>query len=195
MLENLHVDVVISNDLSSQLANHQVISRNSRLPQFNKWYDGLVRSFTFSDVTMLIRRSSLAFIGLYDTSFTMMDWEYSLRMSYLQANIVYYTGYNALNVAHRQTVTSGVNIKTLREEGNRGKAFYDYAGDESEINYWSKIKIFIGKIIYKTSPINSYCNISGIEITDIYTYYYRHLEDLNQKDNFSFISGACPNDV
>jgi glycosyltransferase involved in cell wall biosynthesis len=111
MLQNPAVDVVISNDLASSLNNHKAIQKSSRLPQFEKWKNGMVPSFTFGDVHMLVRKSSLALIGLYNASFIMMDWEYSLRISYLKANIAYYTGFNALSVAHLQTVSS---LKTIR---------------------------------------------------------------------------------
>ena len=60
MLQNPDVDVMISNDLGSSLRNYKTIQKLSRLPQFEKWSKGLAPSFTFGDVSMLIKRSSLA---------------------------------------------------------------------------------------------------------------------------------------
>ncbi|MFD2145599.1 glycosyltransferase [Mucilaginibacter antarcticus] len=149
MLQNPQVDVVISNDMSSFLSNHNVIEQNTRLPQFKQWQNGAVPSFTFGDVHMLIRRSALAYTGLYNTGFTMIDWEFALRLSYKKANIAYYTGYNALNVGHPQTVTAQVNKQLLLNEGKLGARLYNYAGDNSEMGYWSAIKVFIGNLIFK----------------------------------------------
>ena len=47
MLQNPQVDIVISNDLSSTITHYKKINKLSRFPQFEKWKQGLVTSFTF----------------------------------------------------------------------------------------------------------------------------------------------------
>ncbi|HTD40652.1 MAG TPA: glycosyltransferase [Mucilaginibacter sp.] len=187
MLQHPTIDVMISNDLGSALSDHKNIQKLSRLPQFEKWSKGSARSFTFGDVNMLIRKNSLAYIGLYNTAYIMMDWEYSLRISYLKANIAYYTGYNALSIAHQETISSLKNDKLTDEQGKRGCVFYEYEGDSAEISLWSKIKIQAGK---RLKPVKS--NISAKdnpleEISSIYNYYYDFISELNQTAGFSFI--------
>ncbi|MDB4926965.1 glycosyltransferase [Mucilaginibacter sp.] len=184
MLQNLDVDVIISNDLVSSLDNYKNIQKQSRLLQFEKWKKGPIPSFTFGDVHKLIRRSSLAYIGLYNTAYAMMDWEYSLRISYLKCNITYYTGYNALTVGHDQTVTSLRNETSIVEQGKRAMVFYEYAGDDAEISYWSKIKIAIGKLIYKKAAANI---VNTADISMIYKYYYDHIAAVNKPDDFTFL--------
>ena len=147
MLQNPQVGVVISNDLGGTLSNYKNVHIGTRKEQFEKWRDGSVPSFSFGDVYMLIRRTALAYIGLYNTSYVMMDWEYSLRMSYLKAKIVYYTGYNAMSVAHPQTVSSLKDAKLVEEQGKRGSIFYEYKGDKADIGYWSKLKIMGGTLV------------------------------------------------
>jgi len=187
MLLNPAVDVVISNDLSSNLHNYKSIKKLSRLPQFENWNSGLAPSFTFGDVHMLIRKSSLAYIGLYNIAFIMMDWEYSLRISYLKANITYYTGYNALSVAHPQTVSSLKNNKITDEQGKRGNIFYEYAGDQADINLWSKIKIFIGKKFYPAKLANDEKNKAPVEdINAVYNYLYQYIRELNDTETSFF---------
>ncbi len=192
MLENPKIDVVISDDLVSLLNAPQAITSQSRLPQFKKWRDKIVPSFTFGDVHMLIRRSSLAYIGLYNTSFVMMDWEYSLRISYLKANIAHYTGYNALNVAHPQTVTSLANVKLITRQGKRIGGFYEYPGDRADISLYSEIKILLGKTYarlkkLKTLPAN-YTPLSETELEEIYHNYYEKLEQANKSGERLFIN-------
>lgn len=174
MLEHSQVDVIISNDLSSALLDSQIIDKHTRLPQFEKWRAGVVPSFTFRDVNILIRRDSLSYIGLYNPSFTMMDWEYSLRISYLQANIVYFTGYTALTVGHPQTVTSLVSKQQLIDEGKRGKAFYNYIDDH--ISNWSKLKIAVGKILYAKKQ--TFTEIKDVDLLNVYTHYYDYIDNL-----------------
>jgi glycosyltransferase involved in cell wall biosynthesis len=189
LLQNPDVDVIISNDLGSQLNDHKNIQKLSRLGQFEKWKNGMVPSFTFGDVHMLIRRKSLPYIGLYHTSFVMMDWEYSLRISYLNANIAYYTGYNALSVDHPQTVSALKDHKLIEEQGKKGGLFYDYTGDTAEISTWSKIKISAGKLLKPARGIS----VRPVPLTDIgavYAYYYDHLSEINREQGFKFITKA-----
>jgi glycosyltransferase involved in cell wall biosynthesis len=188
MLKNPQIDVVISNDLSSRLNDYKTIEHHSRLSHFEKWRGGTVKSFPFGDVHMVIRRTSLAYIGLYNTSFTMMDWEYSLRISYNKARIAYYTGYNALSVGHLQTVSSQSNKQRLQADGKRGETFYEYSGDGSDIGYWSKIKIWIGKIVYKQNPVNKLSADLNEDITPVYNHYYAYIEDINNRGNFTFLT-------
>jgi glycosyltransferase involved in cell wall biosynthesis len=185
MLDNPAVDVLISNDLGSSLNNYKHIEKLGRLPQFEKWNKGIAPSFTFGDVHMLIRRSSLAYIGLYNPAFVMIDWEYSLRVSYLRANIAYYTGYNALSVAHPQTVSALKNNKLVIEQGKRACIFYEYAGDRTEISLWSEIKIFLGKSLHKIKKVAKEPKEDPIgDIRSIYDYYYHYIMDLNNSEKF-----------
>jgi glycosyltransferase involved in cell wall biosynthesis len=188
MLSNPAIDVVISNDLSSKSDDYKNIQKSSRLPQFKKWKNGENPSFTFGDVHMLIRKSSLSYIGLYNTDFIMMDWEYSLRISYLKANIAYYTGYNALSVGHSLTVSFAKDHKLFIEQGKKAAAFYGYHGyDNSDISVWSKIKIYLGNMLYKLNPPNTISHAPIDKIDNIYLYYNNHLLALHNADDYQFI--------
>lgn len=178
MFENPDVDVVISSDLSSGILNYNNIDVNSsRLKHYKDWRAGKINCFSFSDVHMLVRKSILPYIGLYNTSFVMIDWEYSLRMSFLNVNISYYTGYNALNVGSPNNVSSTVSKKTLQNEAKIGQALYGYPGDNKSISFWSKIKIAIGKIIYaKPANTNTYHEIN---LTEIYNHFYERINKIN----------------
>jgi glycosyltransferase involved in cell wall biosynthesis len=187
MLQNPDIDMVISNDLSSMLNNHHTINKNSRLSQFEAWSKALTPSFTFGDVHLLIRRNSLAYIGLYNPAYIMMDWEFSLRASYLKAKISYYTGYNALNVGHSQTITSLVDQKKISSQGKRGALFYEYAGDDCDISYWSKLKIFIGKAIHNQKNTVTANNCIDVDLDLIYKDYYLAIKTFNSGNEFKFI--------
>ncbi|MDB5132563.1 MAG: hypothetical protein JWR02_2312 [Mucilaginibacter sp.] len=188
MLANPAVDVIISNDLGSDLGDYKKVRENSRLPQFEKWKNGINPSFTFGDVHMLVRRSSLAYIGLYNLSYIMMDWEYSLRISYLQAHIVYYTGYNALSVAHSQSISSLKNTRLITEQGKRGCIFYRYKGDRGEINLWSKMKIQAGKRLKPKRERGVLADGGTVEnIHSIYNFLYNYVAEINSSQEFIFL--------
>lgn len=188
MLANPEVDVVISNELQSSLNHHKQIQQGGRLEQFEKWKEGANPSFTFGDVHMLIRRSSLAYIGLYNTGYVMMDWEYSLRISHLQANIIYYTGYNALSVAHPESVSSLKNSKLITLQGKRGAVFYGYKGDKGEISLWSKVKIQAGKRLKLKRKTHLIADmVPGENMDSIYDYLYNYIDEINNSHQFTFI--------
>jgi len=191
MLQNSQVDVVISNDLSSTVTDHKRINKASRLSQFENWKQGVVPSFTFGDVHMLIRKSSLALIGLYNASYVMMDWEYSLRISYLKANITYYTGYNALSVGHPQSVSALRDVAFIDKQAKRAETFYEYKGDKAEIKNWSKLKIFVGKTINydKSRPATDDSDESEpVDLNIMYDHFYDYLSKINDSENFTFLS-------
>lgn len=189
MLENPKVDVVISNDLVSSLSNYKNIQKTSRFSQFKEWKNGLKPSFTFGDVHLLIKRTSLSYIGLYNTGYVMMDWEYALRISYLKANIVYYTGYNALSVYHDDSITALKNEQKITDQGNRANVFYEYAGDRADISTWSKVKIAIGKTInkQKNKVVDLHTPVAMKEMVMIYQYFQSQIELINTSGDFKFI--------
>lgn len=188
-------DICISDEMSMNIDYAGSLARHTRLPQFLLWKAGKVPSFTFGDIHMIIRRESLALIGLYNPSFTMMDYEYSLRISYLKAGILYYTGCSALSVSSSETVSSQVTRALLDKEGIRANAMYEYIGDSAQISGWSKIKIQAGKWRDKLSgrkKLNnqnrrkiSQTNIS--ELSLIYSEAWKSLENENQKNPGKFI--------
>jgi glycosyltransferase involved in cell wall biosynthesis len=190
MLQHADVDVVISNDLGCSVYTYKDVQKFSRLSQFEKWRSGATQTFTFGDVHMLIRQSALANIGLYNTSFIMMDWEYSLRISQSKASICYYTGYNALSVSHPESVSSLKNTQLISEQGKKAAIFYNYAGDGSEISAWSRIKIFVGKLIYRDKTVlDNDEKIDPKDLPAIYNYLYGVINDLNRTEEGIFIEG------
>ncbi|MCX2492580.1 glycosyltransferase [Pedobacter sp. PF22-3] len=189
MIAHPEVDVIISNDLSAKLDNPTLITRNTRLGQYKSWATNQTQSFTFGDVHMLIKRSSLAIIGLYNTGYVMIDWEYSLRISHLRANIVYYTGYNALSVFQEQSVSGLMKKDQITAQSKRAMAFYEYAGDDAEITLWSKIKIAVGKRIFSQAPSTaSHERIDNI--SQIYEQLYKEIDLINKAVKFEFIKIA-----
>jgi len=193
MLQNPQVDLCISNALGTDLSAPKEIRTASRLAYYEAWRKGETPCFTFGDVYLLIRKSSLSYLGLYDTQFTMMDWEYSLRCSYLKTNIAYYMGYNAMSVHTPGNVTSITTQARLKKESEIGRAKYNYKGDRADISLYSELKIAIGKAInYKSKQAptqNTAALIPGDEeLSAIYDNLYKVIEEYNQQQNFTIIS-------
>ena len=192
MLQHPHVDACISNTLECDLMRPESISPSGRLPWFMDWKAGKVPSFSFSDVYLLLRRSSLSFIGLYDTSFRMIDWEYSLRMSYLGANIAYYTGCNAMSVGTPGNVTSTAANQQLKHEERIGMLKYAYAGDKAGISKYSRLKIAVGTFLAsgKGGEPAAFQLPDQAELAKIYAGFYEKLYSHNAENGGEFITNA-----
>ena len=188
MLENPSVDLCISDTLGTNLADYKNISKESRLKQYLDWKNGITKSFTFGDVSLLLRKSSISYLGLYDTSFVMLDYEYSLRVSYLRSNIAYYTGFNAMSIFNPNSISSNVTSDILKLESKRANPMYEYGGDGKEISLFSKIKIFIGKSLYKLKKWNTTHptrNIdSSYDLDSIYDFCYQYIDNINKNGEF-----------
>jgi len=187
MLKNPCIDVVISNELNAILSNFKQIGKSSRLTQFIDWKKGNTASFTFSDVHLLIKKSAISYLGLYHTSFVMMDWEYALRISFLKAKIAYYTGYNALSIGHAGSISANKNAKLVYQQGENIRLMYNYIGDGAEISSWSRVKIYIGKILF-SRPQNVVKLNSQPGLDAIYSYFYSSIKKSNEQVDAEFIS-------
>lgn len=187
MIANANIEVIISNDMGCNIISHNTVGKFSRLPQFKKWSEGLVPSFTFGDVHMLIRRRCLSYIGLYNTAYIMLDWEYALHISYSKANICFYTGHNALSVSHPQSISALKDDEAVENQTQRANVFYEYAGDTAEISLWSKIKIFVGKRLYGNKTAIQQHKPQK-DIRAIYDHLYNYLNEFNETNEGSFIN-------
>jgi glycosyltransferase involved in cell wall biosynthesis len=184
MLIHPEIDICISNQLKSNLVNYKNIEHSSPLAEFNAWKNRSVNTFPFSDVYMLIRKSSLSFLGLYDVQLKMIDWEYSLRATYLKARIAFYTGCNSLSVDTFDNISSTLTkIESIFEDKIAETKYGYYKG--SEISYYSRIKIAIGKFIYrfKKKQVIQPALPEIEELAGIYTFYYEKLNGYNYTDS------------
>ena len=190
MLQHPEVDICISNSLSTVLTSGNIVA-DSRLKYFDAWRSGHAACFSFGDAYMIIRKSSLSFLGLFDVQFAMMDWEYSLRCSFLKANIVYYTGYNSMSVHTPGNITSVTNEDRLKKEGEICKLKYGYPGDRSDISLYSEMKIAIGKAINyqpKNRPMQHAPEQLPAfdELSRLYAELYESITGYNSPGNFGF---------
>ncbi|RYY08091.1 MAG: glycosyltransferase [Sphingobacteriaceae bacterium] len=194
MLNHPQIDICISNSLQADVLAPANIGQTSRLSYYKQWKNRATKCFSFSDVYMLIRKDSLSLTGLYDTQFEMIDWEFSLRCSFLKVNIAYYTGCISLTVQTPGNVSSKLAKKTAKHEAQIVKIKYGYPGDSIDISLWSKFKIFIGTSLQKlqrhtlfTCQKSEHNLITDTRLIVIYNEFYLHLQKANQQANHYFI--------
>ncbi len=187
LLNHPETDLCIANALHVHLLYPDKVSAASRLSFFEEWRSGETGAFTFSDADLLIRRSALPLTGLYDTSMVMIDWEFSLRCSFLQLGIAYYTGYLCLSVFTPGNVSAGATATLKKREQRIGQVKYGYPGDGAGMSRYSKLKIFAWKMTVGRRRQQQPLPPDADELARRYRDWYRLLAEKNAASNTLFI--------
>ena len=78
-----------------------------------------------------------------------------------------------------------LNEELIKEQGRKGETMYDYIGDKSEISWWSQIKIFIGKLVFKAKPLPP--SAINTDVITCYNYFYQFIESLSESEKAIFL--------
>lgn len=57
-------------------------------------------AFLFCGLSLLIRKSSLTYLGLFNANYKIIDMEYSLRITSMNCKIAFYTGHAFINIVN-----------------------------------------------------------------------------------------------
>ncbi|MBS1647822.1 MAG: glycosyltransferase [Bacteroidetes bacterium] len=94
MIQNPEYDVLASNTIQVNLTNATKVecfySKNLEL-DFVDWTNKKRPNTFFTGLTLMLRKSSIPLIGLFNNYFKMVDIEYCVRITSLKTNIAYYT--------------------------------------------------------------------------------------------------------
>ncbi|MFA6077814.1 MAG: glycosyltransferase family A protein [Candidatus Paceibacterota bacterium] len=105
--------------------------------------------FSFCELGMILRRTSIPLIGLRDPVFKRADMEMSLRITSGMAKIAWYTGYSYVNIVTPQSASKTL-AKEMASETDRLNKFY--LGKNPDNFFVNKIKIIknkVGMILFK----------------------------------------------
>lgn len=132
MFEHPEIDVIGMNGMTDDGKEYH------REEDFLLWKTTPYHPFMFFELGMMMRRSSIPLIGLFDTSFTFCDAEYTIRLTAGKARIGWYTGIAWKHVSNRSS--TNINQRELwRKESARLRWMYP--------NLYSKWKHHVPKPI------------------------------------------------
>lgn len=98
MLENVKVDVLGFDGFGLNMGSNEMnYTRTDFIEGYRKWRVNR-KPFLFCGLSLLIRKSSIPYLGLFNPAFKIVDMEYSMRISSLPANIAFYTGLAFVNI-------------------------------------------------------------------------------------------------
>lgn len=105
MLEHLDVDIVGASILQCQLADGG--GQLYHFPNFDRdfklWLSNKKKSIFFCGLSLIIRKSSIPYIGLFHTFFKNIDQEFVPRITALKANIHFYTRPLLISIVNKQS--------------------------------------------------------------------------------------------
>lgn len=129
LLQHPSIDVLGFDGYSCKLADKPRFEKTNFIHGYKKWQqDG--SAFLFCGLSLMIRRSALSYLGLFNTSYRIIDMEYALRISSLRSNIAFYTGPAFINLVNPES-NSVKFYDTIREEYKRLRRAYP----EAHINF------------------------------------------------------------
>lgn len=180
MLQHSEVDVLNTNGgVLSVNSGFKLLNYDDAYRKFQKDH----KPFSFCELGIIFRRSSLPVIGLRDPSFKRADMEMSMRITSGKAKIAWYSAYSYVNVINQQSV-SLVNMKEMGLETDRLNKFY--LNKNPDHFFIKKVKIILNKI--KMLSSKNKLQTSGLEWTELVGLSEKWLEEKNLELKPEFIN-------
>ncbi len=103
MLANKQIDILGFDGLGFNI-NHSLNAYDQSIfiDGFKTWKIDKT-PFLFCGLSYTIRKSSLAYMGLFNSNFKIVDVEYSIRVSSMKTHIAFYTGLGFVNIVNPQS--------------------------------------------------------------------------------------------
>ncbi|MBC7508479.1 MAG: glycosyltransferase [Ferruginibacter sp.] len=127
MLNNKSVDVLFANiaSVNSSKRVGDLVFAKSYVTWFREWQSGLIKNCFVCGLSILLRRTALPYIGLFDTSFKHVDVEYTVRITSRKVNVTFYTGLMVAAVMNADSI-SHVSGAMVHDEIRRVSDYYNY---------------------------------------------------------------------
>jgi glycosyltransferase involved in cell wall biosynthesis len=105
---------------TNQPAN--TFTKSEQVEAYKKWQI-TGRPFLFSGLSFMMRRASLAYMGLFNTNFKIVDYEYAIRVTSMKIRLAFYTGMGYVNIVNPGS-NSHKFYETLHSERRRLARMY-----------------------------------------------------------------------
>jgi glycosyltransferase involved in cell wall biosynthesis len=103
MLDNPDVDVLGCDGYSYMISNENPeFTLNPFIDNYKRWQKEHV-SFFFCGLSLMLRKSSLPILGLFNTSVRMIDVEYTMRITASKCKLAWFTGVCFVNIANENS--------------------------------------------------------------------------------------------
>lgn len=81
------------------------------------------KPFLFCGLSFMMRKTSLAYMGLFNSSYKIVDIEYAIRVTSMKTRIAYYTGMGYVNIVNPQSNSHKFYETIAREKKQLAKTY------------------------------------------------------------------------
>jgi glycosyltransferase involved in cell wall biosynthesis len=153
MLEHPEIDLMGTEGASVNWKRPDAIRASDTRAEYRRYREQAV-PFPFCGLGWLIRRTSLPLLGLFDTAFSRMDAEYTLRTTAGKGVVGWYTGYTWARILNPKS--NSLNMKARQaKERTRLNAFYG-SSDHTELldpqPLSNRMKSLLAPLVKKLAP-------------------------------------------
>ncbi|MBA3679825.1 MAG: glycosyltransferase [Bacteroidetes bacterium] len=184
MLDNTHIDILGFDGFGFNI-NHSTYSylKIEYVKGFKKWLIDKT-PFLFCGLGFMLRKTSLEHLGLFNTNFKIVDFEYSIRVSSMNAKIAFYTGMGFINIVNPQSNSHKFYEIIDRERKMLAKIYPSFRKSISYKGSILKLKEIVARSILKRSVSDT----SEFDYLDIASESIKKLDDYNSTNKFVFLS-------
>ena len=209
MISNMSVDLIFANILylNFSISSSKLIMMKSYEIWFKEWIDKKVDNCFFCGLSLLIRKKSLPFLGLFDTSFKHVDFEYSVRVTTKKANIAFCS--HTMVIAVFNDNSNSNNFENIqKKEIERVSTYYNFTyllGEKPIItepngNFFYRIlkklsnyNQILPKEFYQNYNYELFDNIVYNDLTSLFNIIPQYVIEYNSVNKLEFISNIGVN--
>ena len=115
MLDNKQIHLVAADGFGvNNLLQTNEFYRRYAINDFKLWKEQK-QPFIFCGLSILLRKDAIPLLGLWNTNYLIIDFEYSLRVTAGKANIGWFSGVNYVNIVNARS-NSGTQWKRMEIE-------------------------------------------------------------------------------
>jgi len=153
MLDHPHISVLGFDGYSCKLAEQTKFQKTHFIHEYQNWQKD--RSpFLFCGLSLMIRKSAISHLGLFNVNYKIIDMEYTLRISSMNCKIAFYTAPAFINLVNPAS-NSVKFYDAIRKEYRQLKRAYPEAKLNFRINNpILKMKERLHAVLVKLKPID-----------------------------------------
>jgi glycosyltransferase involved in cell wall biosynthesis len=204
MEQNKTIDALVGNNATTFSTVMDIPLLNSEMQsEFEKWASGINATFYCNGLSLMIRKSSVSLLGLFNTRFLCVDLEYTIRTGGI-ANYAFATKFLVTRIINPNS-NGARYAERCKEERLQLCRMYNYPvpptwneikNETTKRTTWWRFKNYINTFIKSVSEpvplvIDNDERIDTVSLPDLtllYDYQYKQLETLNRARKSDFLT-------
>lgn len=140
--------------------------------------------FLLCGLSFMMRKASLAYMGLFNSNYKIVDIEYAVRVTSMKTRIAYYTGLGYVNIVNPQSNSHKFYETIAREKKQLAKTYPAYKNRVTWRGSLIRLKEIIATLVLKKQKSSE----AQFDYTKIAEESIRKLDTFNAGKTFTFLT-------